>query len=176
MSVDEAIDYEYDYEYDEGMDESDEASDEAWQPRRISLPRATLPPPRPTSRPVTQAQFQMAVQRLDGYINRNGAAIKRVNASVTTLGRDVKRQGGQLKTIRQDLSTARDAIILLPLLTNAFKGTNSTLGALLPILLLGGFGSSGGQSGSGGGLLGSSDSTTMMIMVLALSGALGRQQ
>ena len=155
--------------YDEAYDE---ASDEAFRPVRIGPWRPSPVPQRPSDRPVTQAQLQMAVNRLDGYINRNRLEIQRVNSSLTALGRDVRRQRGELRTVRKDLSTARDAIVLIPLLSSAF-GTNKTLGALFPLLLLGGMGGSG-QGGGGGGLFGGDDATTMLILVLALSGGLGR--
>jgi hypothetical protein len=159
MTVDEA----YDESYDEGYDESFDEAGEDWRRlRRLALPRTAPVPQRPTSRPVTQAQLQMAVNRLDGYINRNSAAIRRVDGSVASLGRNVRQQ-------TKTLSSTRDAILLLPLLQPLFAD-NPTLGVLFPILLLGGLG--GSQSG-GGGLFGG-DSSTMLILVLALSGGLNR--
>jgi hypothetical protein len=163
--LDEAYDLEYEEAYDLEYDEAAEDA-ESRRRRRVALPRTAPMPQRPTNRPVTQAQLQMAVNRLDGYINRNSAAIKRVDGSVASLGRNVRQQG-------KSLSSTRDAIILLPLLSPLFA-ENPTLGVLFPILLLGGFG--GSQSGSGGGGLFGGDSSTMLILVLALSGALNPNQ
>src|SRR5262249_639991 len=70
VTVDEAYDEAYDEGYDEGYDES---SDEAFQPIRLRPFRPVPMPPRPPDRPVTQAQLQMAVSRLDAAIGRNSA-------------------------------------------------------------------------------------------------------
>lgn len=155
---DEAVyDASFDPEFDDGSD--DEA---VWRPRaiggaRLVLPKARPGPPRPANRPVTQAQLQMAVNRIDGYINRNNAAIKRVNASVASLTRDVRRQG-------KEVSSTRDAIVLLPMLSGLFKD-DPTLAALFPLMMVGGL---GGPGSTPGGLLSGGNNLMPFALMLAL--------
>jgi hypothetical protein len=117
--------------------------------------------------------LQMAVNKLNGDISRNSSAIQRVNTGLTTLGRDVRRQGGTLKDVRKDIGLLRDAVVLVPLLTKSLGATNPALSAIFPMMMLSGVGESGAgaSGGSGGGMLGG-DSTTTMLLVLAMSGAL----
>ena len=168
----EAFDEAFDESFDEAFDESyDEAR---WRPRRVTTARPTPLPPRPADRPVTQSQLQIAVNKLNGDIARNGAAIQRVNGSLTSLGRDVRRQTAVARDTRKDIGAIRDAVVLLPLLTSTIGTSNPMLSAIFPMLLLSGVGEGSQQSssGSGGGLLGG-DQTTTMLLVLAMSGALG---
>jgi hypothetical protein len=169
----EAYDEAYDESYDEGYDEGYNG-EAMFRPRGVATARPTPLPPRPAERPVTQAQLQMAVNKLNGDINRNSGAIQKVNTGLTTLGRDVRRQGGTLKDARKDIGLLRDAIVLLPLLTSSLGTTNPALSAIFPMLMLSGVGESGagGSGGSGGGMLGG-DQMTMMMLVLAMSGGLG---
>lgn len=161
--------------YDESYDESygDESYEEAsrFRPRPVSTARPTPLPPRPVDRPVTQAQLQTAVSKLNSDIGRNSTAIQKVNTGLTTLGRDVHRQTGTVRDARKDIGQLRDAIIMMPLLSNALGG-GSTLSMLFPMMLLSGVGESGSARDSGGGMLGG-DQSTMMLMVLAMSGSLG---
>jgi hypothetical protein len=163
----EAYDEAYDDAYDEAYD--GEAMDEAarrFRPRPVATARPRPLPPRPADRPVTQAQLQIAVNKLDGDIRRNSTAIQKVNTNLTALGRDVRRQTNNSRKTQKDISALRDAIVILPLLA----GGNSTLGPILPLLLLSGVGDS--ASGSSGGLLGGGDSSSLLLL-LAVSGGLG---
>jgi hypothetical protein len=156
---------------DEAYDDYGEAAPRRLRPIATARPQPL--PPRPAERPVTQAQLQMAVNRLNADISRNSTAIQRVNSNVTTLGRDIRRQSSQVRNARNDIGTLRDAVVLEPVLATAFAGTsNPTLAALLPLLLVSGIGQNG-QAGGGtsGGLFGGGgDSTTTLLLVLALSG------
>ncbi|HET9198986.1 MAG TPA: hypothetical protein VFN92_12130 [Solirubrobacterales bacterium] len=171
----EAYDEAYDEDYSEAYD--GESSDEArlGGPRRIVTARPTPLPPRPAERPVTQAQLQTAVNKLNGDISRNSTAIQRVNTSVTALGRDVRRQSSRARDARKDIGQLRDALVIMPLLSSTMGAGNPMMSALLPMLMLSGIGESAqaGSSGSSGGMLGG-DQTTMMMLVMAMSGAFGK--
>jgi hypothetical protein len=160
----------YDEAYDEGYEEEgyDEAS--RFRPRAVSTARPTALPPRPAERPVTQAQLQTAVTKLNSEIGRNSGAIQKVNTGLKTLGRDVHRQAGTVRDARKDIGQLRDAIVMMPLLSGALGGS-STLSMLFPMMLLSGVGESGSGHESGGMLGG--DQSTMMLLVLAMSGSLG---
>jgi hypothetical protein len=153
----------------------DEAIDEArFRPGRVTTARPTPLPPRPAERPVTQAQLQMAVNKLNGDIARNSTAIQKVNSSVTALGRDVRRQGTAVKDAGKDIGQLRDAIVLLPLLTSSLGTSNPAMSAIFPMLMLSGVGEHhSGSSGGGGGMFGGGDQMTTMMLVMAMSGALG---
>ncbi len=168
----EAYDEDYNEAYDgEGLEEARLGGS-----RRINTARPTPLPPRPAERPVTQAQLQMAVNKLNGDISRNSTAIQRVNTSVTAIGRDVRRQTNQARDARKDIGQLRDALVLMPLLSSTMGTANPMMSAMLPMLMLSGIGESSSQSGGGsgsGGMLGG-DQTTMMMLVLAMSGALNK--
>jgi hypothetical protein len=171
-AYDEAYDEGYDESYDEGYD--GESVDEAWFPfPQVRTARPRPLPPRPLDRPVTQAQLQMAVNRLNGDISRNSAAIQKVNHHVRAVGRDVKRQAKHVRDVRKDVVQLRDALIILPLLTKSLDSENSTLGILFPMMMLQGIGESHQGGGSGGGMFGGGDSS--MLMMLLLTGALGKK-
>jgi hypothetical protein len=172
----EAFDETFDETFDEAFDESLDES--RFKPRRVATARPRPLTPRPTSSPVTQAQLQAAVTKLNGDISRNSTAIQRVNTSLTTLGRDVRRQTTTSRTARKDIGQLRDALVLLPLLSSTIGTSNPMLSAIFPMLLLSGIGEApgaAGSSGSGGMLGGGGDSSTMMMLVLAMSGAFGKQ-
>ncbi len=164
----------YDEGYDEAYDDAydDEGYEEARARRDVSrlvTARPTPLPRRPAGRPVTQAQLQMAVNKLNGDIRRNSTAIQKVNTGLTAVTRDVRRQATAVKNTRKDIAQLRDAIVLLPLLTRALGTSNPALSTIFPTMMLSGV----GESGSGGGMLGG-DQTTTMLLVLAMSGTLGR--
>ena len=168
--ADDDFDEAFDEEFD---DDFGEAAPTRFRPPRLTTARPTPLPPRPVDRPVTQTQLQTAVQKLNGDIARNSTAIQRVNQSMTTLGREVRRNGTQTRSTRKDIGQIRDAVMLLPLLSRSMgDGNNPMLAALLPMMMLSGVGEGqgSGQSGAFGG-----DQSTTMLMVLALSGGLGRQ-
>ena len=167
--------------YDEGYDEAyedaydGEGYEEArFRPRSIRTAHPTPLPPRPADRPVTQAQLQMAVNKLNGDLGRNSSAIQKVNTGLTTLGRDVRRHTASVRDTRKDVSQLRDAIVLLPLLSSSLGTSNPALSMIFPMMLLSGIGESGSarDSSNAGGMLGG-DQSTMMLMVLAMSGGLG---
>jgi hypothetical protein len=171
----EAFDETFDETFDEAFDESLDES--RFRPRRVATARPRPLTPRPSGSQVTQAQLQAAVTKLNGDISRNSTAIQRVNTSLTTLGRDVRRQTTTARTTRKDIGQLRDALVLLPLLTSTIGTSNPMLSAIFPLLLLSGIGESAPGTGgtTGGGLLGGGDSSTTMLLVLALSGAFGKQ-
>ena len=162
----------YESTYDEAYDGEAYDGESRFRPRRVTTARPTPLPPRPAERPVTQAQLQMAVNKLNGDISRNSTAIQRVNTGVTALGRDVRRQTTGVRDARKDIGQLRDALILLPLLTTGLGDTNPALAAIFPMLMVSGIGESGAAR-EGGGMFGGGDQMTMMMLVLALSGGLG---
>lgn len=168
-AFEEAYDEDYNEAYDEGLEEARFGG-----PRRITTARPTPLPPRPAERQVTQAQLQMAVNKLNGDIGRNSTAIQRVNSSVTSLGRDVRRHKNQARDARKDIGQLRDALVLMPLLSSTMGSANPMLSAVMPMLMLSGVGEPAQPgAGSAGGMLGGDQMTTMML-VLAMSGALGK--
>lgn len=159
--------------YDESWDESwDEGDDEAiFRPRAVHTANPRPMPQRPTNQGVTQAQLNAAVTKLQADIKNNGTAIQRVNGTLNTLGKQHARTRRDLADVRKDVSNVKDAVVLIPLLSNVMG--DSPLGALLPMMLLSQNSSSSG-SGSGGGLFGG-DSMSSMFMILALTGSLGKK-
>jgi hypothetical protein len=165
-------------------------SDEARRPRRRPVPTgrgAGYYRPKPSSGGVTQAQLQTALGKISKDVQANAAGIKTVGARVDSLAAEQKKQGDLLRKEiverRKELGKLKSSLqmsSLIPLLmsktvtvTNATtiggapveKGTKlliapDTLGALLPMLLMG--------DGLGGG----GDSGNTMILALALSGGL----
>ena len=144
---------------------------------------------------VTQRELQESIQRVDAKITTNSDAIKAVNARVNTLGTDVARQTTVVKKEtderKKDVSGLRNNVqlsALLPLLTQPktkdvtaenVSGTGLTKGdkilvdgsnslsALLPVILLGGLGTSSDSSSSGGA--GGMNDLTTLFLVLALT-------
>lgn len=191
-----------DFEYDES-DESDESDLSERRRRRWNRPRTAsggrLYQPRPMSQYVTQTQLQTALTRVGSQIKTNADAIKTVNVRVNSVSSEQSRQTALLKKEiserkKQDIASKRDVqqklqlLLLLPLLikpsskeitlengekVNVLVESNDTLSLLLPLLLIGGLGGEG-TSLSGGGGTGGIDST-MLILILALSGGLGKK-
>lgn len=168
------------------------------RPRRRSAPRTARGKysgiRRPSSRYVTQIQLQTALAKVSTDVRTNGVAIKKVNGRVNTLSSE---QGRQAAALKKEIKERKDEnaklknniqmATLLPLLTKkSLSATTAAdtvggvpvpagtrlategdgLSSLLPILLLSG---SGGSGGLGGG-----DDSNMLLLVLALSGSLGK--
>ena len=144
---------------------------------------------------VTQKELQENIQRVDAKIATNSDAIKAVNARVGTLDTDMSRLATALKKETEErkkqVSTLGNNVqlsALLPLLTpqktkeikaddtntGLSKGDkvlvdgSSSLTALLPLILLGGMGTSSdaSSSGSAGGM---NDPMMMVVLALALT-------
>ncbi len=169
-------DYGEDYSEDYSEDYGEDYSEAARTRRPLSLARPAPPPQRPTDRPVTQTQLQMAIAGVNRSITKNSTAIASVNHTVGRIGNDVRQLRKESTTTRRDIGTLRDAVVLTPLLASTFSGTGSNplLGALLPMMMVGSIGDSGSASSGSmfGGGGGGGDSMMMMMMVLALSGAI----
>ena len=127
---------------------------------------------RPTDRPVTQAQLQMVVGQFNSRIGQNSNAIQRVNASVASVGRDLRRQAATIRDTRRDIGQLRDLALILPLLQGAIGQENQQLALLLPFMLAGGIGSDTGSGGSGGGGLFGGGGSSGLLMILLLTSVL----
>lgn len=166
----------YDESYDEAYDEAyDEEYDEAVRSPFIRLARPQSPPVRPTDRPVTQAQLQMAIANVNKSVRTNSAAIASVNRTVSRIGRDVTQSRRTVANTRNDISTLRDAVIMGPLLAGTIGSQNPLMSALAPMMLVGSIGSdqAGASANSRPNMFGGGDQMTTMIMLLALTGNLG---
>ena len=162
---------------DDDLDElaEDWDYDEATRPARtVRTARPATVVARSTDRPVTQAQMQMVIGQFNSRIAQNSSAIQRVNATVGTIGRDVRRTSTSVRDTRRDISALRDVTLILPLLQGVVGEDNQQLALLLPFLLLGGIGSSSsdGRSGGYGGLFGGGGSDSLLLILL-LTSALG---
>ena len=116
----------------------------------------------------------MAVARLQTDIGRNSTAIGNVNANLTTVGRDVSRlrkdaadRRKEIAGVKNSLSQTTDAVVMLPILQTALGANNPQLTELLPLLLLGGLGTSPGTDGSMAS--GMFDNNMMMMLLLVLA-------
>ena len=188
--------------YDEAYDESDEAFDEAYDEARRggrgrpagrpvpTAPRGNSYQPRPNNNVVTQAQLQAALARVSQQINVNSTAIKTVDGRARALAAEqgrfsagLKKEFGDRKkdilAVRKDLQATREAAMLTPIIT--LLAPDNPIAGFAPMLLLGGDVSqdplaSGAAPASSGGLLGGmgGGGTTGLIMLLALSGAIGK--
>lgn len=166
----------YDEAYDESYDEAyDEGYDEAVRPSRLSLARPNAPLARPTDRPVTQAQLQMAIESVNKGLRTNSAAIATVNRTVSRIGRDVTQTRRSATSTRKDISTLRDAVVIGPLLAGTLGGGNPLLSAMVPMMLVSSVGTeqNAGVPNSGPGMFGGGDQMMTMFMLLGLSGGLG---
>jgi hypothetical protein len=162
---------------DDDLDElaEDWDYDEATRPARtVRTARPATVVARSTDRPVTQAQMQMVIGQFNSRIAQNSSAIQRVNATVGTIGRDIRRTSTSVRDTRRDISALRDVTLILPLLQGVVGEDNQQLALLLPFLLLGGIGSSSsdGRSGGYGGLFGGGGSDSLLLILL-LTSALG---
>ncbi len=154
-------------------DEEDDGEDDSERRRRPrrGLPRRSQLPSKRLSRKPSSSNAALAAA-----INKNSASIKAVdakvnglNARVVTVQNEQKRQMALLKKDRMarqkemtDLKSKLQLLVLLPLLTSGSE--NSSLGLLLPLLILGDLGGSSSKGGS---------DMNMLLLVLALSGGLG---
>jgi hypothetical protein len=185
-------------------DEADEAAGRPrpFRPPMTASGRG-LAPPRPQPGYVTEARLQAALAQVGKQIKTNSDAIKAVNGRVNTIGADVSRQATALKKEIEERKKDNNALrnnvqlaTLLPLLvrpsskdvTGAVANTTlvsgdkvlvdkaDSLTTLLPVLLLGGLGTSSDSTSSGstssGGIGGFNDPTTLLLVVLAASGKL----
>jgi hypothetical protein len=161
-------DYDEDYDdlYTEDWDEDWDEARRRGRPSRVRTARPSAPPARPPDRSVTQAQFQMAINRINADTTRNSAAIQRVNSNLSGLNQDIRRQGKAVRDSRKDVAQLKEFVLLFPLLQEAIGDENGQLAAILPFLLLGG-GYGGSGSDGGGGLFGGSN---LLILVLLLGG------
>jgi hypothetical protein len=179
----------------EGLEAEAEAAERAAVRRPSSQPSYR---PRPTgvSNPVTQTQLEAALARVDGKIRTVSDGISTIQsrlASVATLAKKetVDRKKAE-DTQGKDLNQKLQMLALLPLLIQSPSRTLNTatplqdstgvnipavsvpdtsqLDALLPLLLVGGLGTSGPGGLSFGGDGGGSDSSLMLLaLVLAFA-------
>ena len=149
--------------------------------------------PRSSQRYATQTQLYRVARGLERKIQVNGRAIRQVNTRVNLVERDLKRQAVVLRKevdarkkadakMRNDLQMATLLPIITKTTTDAIGSAGAlvgnvkleegnklviekkdALGALLPILLLGGLGE--GNSEGGGG-------ANMLLLALVVSGGL----
>ena len=175
-------------EFLEDYDDDEEAAEYRYRGRRRPVSRYRRPSvargrryfsPRPTKKYVTQAQLKAGLARVGRDVRKNGAAIRKVNSQVNSLGRTHRRDVGRL---RKDLKQARDMALFMMLLqkktdeapdditigdaTNNItlkKGDRLVLSdsdsMLLPLMMFsGGFG-----TGTGGGIM---DNPLMLILLM----------
>lgn len=182
---------ESDLEFDEELEallESDESRRGRRRPVRTGR-GAGYYRPRPSNRFVTQAQLQSALAKISNDVKANAAGIKSVGARVDAAAAEQKKLAAVVKKEaadhRRDLSKLKNGMqmaAILPMLTTktitVAKATElgSTaipagtklqvapdgMGAMLPLLLMGGLG-----GGGGGG-----DESNTLMLALAFSGGL----
>lgn len=189
-------DIESDHELDEELALLVESDEEARRARIRRRPVRTgtgsgYYRPRPNNRFVTQAQLQAALAKISNDVKANAAGVKAVGVRVDAVAAEQRRQNDAAKKEatkrREELSKLKNGLqmsSLLPLITSKSievaettdiggtrveKGTRlqvapDTLSTLLPLMLFG-----DGLGGSGG------DNSQSLLMVLALSGGLGKK-
>jgi hypothetical protein len=178
VEMDETYD-EYD-EYDEfaEYDEYDEAARRrgrgARRPPVRTAGRQSAYRPQPNTSPVTQAQLQAALARVNSQITTNSNAIKAVDGRVRTASAEQARTAAMLRkeiadrktaetATRREIQSTREMAVLLPLIAKD--------NPLIGLLLIGGGGSLFGGSADSTGAGGSSMNNTL-VMALVLSEAL----
>jgi len=180
----------FDFESDSDSDSESAERRGRWAPPARATGRG-LYTPRPSTNPVTQVQMQAALSRVGDQMRRTSGAVNTVNSRVNAVNSNERRDNEERKKDLRSINEKIQLIALLPLLlkpstrtvTGLVANTNlvandkllvdsgDTLTALLPLLLIGGFGS--GALGSSGDSQGGMDSTTLLVLALALSGGLG---
>ena len=182
-----------DYEWDESDDEFDDEAVKKPRFRPMKAP-STATKSSYQARPsqyVTQTQLQTTVSKLDGKISAlSKSTVQQVNSvkkeqakQIALLKKEAADRKKESETLRKELRQFRDISMLLPLLSKPSSQTltadaggipagtkvlvdkNDTLSALLPLILMGGFGGSSSSSG-GGGLGGDGDNSMMMLVLL----------
>jgi hypothetical protein len=140
-------------------------------------------PPRPSSRPVTQMQFQSAMERIGRDVRQNAEALKKVSAQINKnnakISAENARHDKEISNLKKEMKRQGETSMLLTLLTPTPKLTavnptaavntaGDVAGAvkisppdiLLPLLL-----TQGGLGGSGGG-----DSNNTLLLLAAFGG------
>jgi hypothetical protein len=156
---------------------------------RTASGRGTMPPRRQQGNFVTEAQLEAGLTRVEQQIRTNSAAIQTVSNRVNTVAEEQTRQAA---TLRREIAGQNQRLqmsAIFPLLlqrsvtlredvgnsglraNDRVQLTGDSFSAMLPLLLMGGFGQSGGQGGSPGS--DSSSDMTPLLLVLALSGSAG---
>jgi hypothetical protein len=188
----EAFEFESEFESEsESESESEAARRGPW--RSPARAPGRLYTPRPTSNPVSQVQLQAALSRVSEQLRKSSGAINTVNSRVNAVNKSEKKDNANRQKDLKSINEKIQLLALLPLLLKptakpldgtqlpgglatgdkVLVDTGDTLTALLPLLLIGGFGSSGLATGSGssdGGM----DGATLLVLALALSGSLNR--
>ncbi len=161
-----------DYDTDDYNDE--DLSERKRRRRRRRGRRSSLPSNRLRSQSSSnQSALKMAINKNSEAIKKVDTKVNAVNAKVGALGDEQRRQMMVLKKDRisrkqemADLKSKLQLFAILPLLTGGTGSGNSSLGLLLPLLILGDLGGSGSKSGG--------TDMSSLILVLALSGGLGK--
>jgi hypothetical protein len=140
--------------------------------------------------------MQAAMARVGDQLKKNSAAAATINDRVNTVRATEKKDNEKREKDLKSINEKIQLLTLFPLLIQPPKVTIpaskidpvghlpatdvaltpepvSTTNAILPLLLLGGIGGSGGL-GSGSGTEGGMDSMTLLLLVLVLSGGLGK--
>jgi hypothetical protein len=174
----------------EGLDEGEAAEFAEAAPRRgprigsSFVPRSFGQQP-----PVSQGQLQAALGRVDSNLKKVSDVETAISARVSSLTSAAKKETAERKKAIEaqvkDLNQKLQLLALLPILVQAPTATlaaplalqgggtvtsistpdTSKLDAILPLLLVSGF---GGSTGAGGGLLGGDGGSDSSLLLLAL--------
>jgi hypothetical protein len=174
----------------EGLDEGEAAEFAEAAPRRgprigsSFVPRSFGQQP-----PVSQGQLQAALGRVDNSLKKVSDVETAISARVSSLTSAAKKETAERKKAIEaqvkDLNQKLQLLALLPILVQAPTATlaaplalqgggtvtsistpdTSKLDAILPLLLVSGF---GGSTGAGGGLLGGDGGSDSSLLLLAL--------
>jgi hypothetical protein len=187
-------------EFVEGLESESEGAEAAEATRRVKKASSASSfrqrPSSGTPMYVTQTQLQASLARVDGKIKTVSDGVSTINSRVTALAASFKKESEERKKALQsqnnDLNQKLQLLALLPVLVQPTSQTlatntlgtggtnvpsvltpdNSTLDAMLPLLLVSGL---GGTSGTGGFSLGgdsssgSDNSMLLLALVLAMS-------
>jgi hypothetical protein len=147
-----------------------------------TAPRQSAYVPRPTgtTNPVTQAQLQAALSRVNSQMTINSNAIKTVDTRLRGVSADVGRQGAALRkeitdrkkandSMRREMQSTRElgAVVGLLAAQGGTIGTIAPLALLLPPDTLGLGGPSSTDSGTSSSLLGGSSLVPIVVIAAA---------